>query len=62
LKKDKKYLECKHLENVPDKCEDYESGTNYYDKFWKTFLINEISHSRIEDLEHYLECYEDKIE
>lgn len=42
-------------------CEEYDPSVNYYDKFWKTFLINEITNQRVEELKTYLNEYNKKI-
>lgn len=40
LKREKPHCDCKHFENPRDPCEKYDPSSDYYEKFWKCFLLN----------------------
>lgn len=39
---------CEHLTLEPE-CKEFDPKIDYYDLFWKTFLLNEIKKNKVED-------------
>jgi hypothetical protein len=40
LRKERPHCDCKHFEEPRPPCEAYDPATDYYEKYWKCFLLN----------------------
>lgn len=61
LKTNPKTFICEHFSiNSPD-CEPYDNNVNYYDKFWKRFLLNEIGKQNLVLCREQLDIFSKKI-
>jgi len=47
LKSSNKSYLCEHFNIESPDCGQYNASVNYYDKFWKTFLLNEIGRQNV---------------
>lgn len=61
LKKEKPTCCCKHFEELKEDCQPYDSAANYYEKFWKLFLLNELCYAKVQATNSQLNTLEEKI-
>ncbi len=46
---------------MQEECEEYDTRINYYDKFWKMYLMNEVCIVRIDEMKKYISDQSDEI-
>lgn len=61
LKTNKKTFQCEHLDVDGEECQPYDPSINYYDKFWKRFMLNEIGKQNIENLKEQMGHFSRKL-
>lgn len=54
LKREKPRCDCKHFQNLSENCDAYDPSIDYYEKFWKGFLLNELCYSRLHEARQQL--------
>lgn len=60
LKKNSKKEKCEHL-CFHEEIEPYNPNINYYDKYWKRFMLNEIAKKEIKVLEKDVQQFQKKL-
>lgn len=57
LKGNSKSYVCEHFSMSSPECEPYSHAVNYYDKFWKRFLLNEIGKQNLTQVREKLDIF-----